>query len=382
MVGHVTAVISLISGAAVAVVGVGAAVVAVQPNNPVAVVAPSVVSRVIDGDTVDVRTRGTVQRIRLLNVDTPETKDPGKPVECLGPEATQFLQRILPKGDAVTLKYDVDRSDRYGRTLAAVFTADGTLVNASIARAGLGIAEYVAPNDLYLATVKSAQREAAAKQRGLFSPKVDCTVPGQIQQVQEEVAAVPPTSGQASDGQLAAAHKDSSQAVLAALATRQLFDKLHSSLVWRAVDGSLKEKLATEASSLVKEARAADRRIAKQIKTKATKRRAAARAADERKRAAAVAHAKAEARATAQAEAERETRARRDTAAEAPVAPAAPYTPPRVDPPPPTTTEREAPRSKPPSAGGYDGYTGCRAYGPHGTSLDEKGRRYTKIPCP
>ncbi|WP_152185145.1 thermonuclease family protein [Segeticoccus rhizosphaerae] len=377
---------SLISAGAVGVVGVGAAVVAVQPEEPGSAVAPPVVSRVIDGDTVDVKTGGVVQRVRLLNVDTPETKDPDKPVQCLGPQATEFLKRLLPEGTPVKLKYDVDRTDRYGRTLAGVFTQNGTFVNAAIARAGLGIAKYVAPNQRFLTDVKAAQQQAVAGRRGLFSQKVDCTVPGQVQQVQKQVAAAPGITSQATVAELTAAQQESSNALLAAVAVRELFDKPHTSLAWRAVDGSLKEKLAAQARSLVKEARANDRRIAKQLdtkKAKAAERRAAARAAAQRKKeAAAAARQKEEAQAEARAAAEREAQARRDAAAKPP-APAPRYTPaPETNPaPPPSTTKKEA-APPAPRSGGYDGYTGCRAYGPDGTSIDEKGRRYTKIPCP
>ncbi|WP_309055182.1 thermonuclease family protein, partial [Streptomyces sp.] len=57
-----------------------------------------VVERVIDGDTVDVRKEGEVVRVRLLNIDTPETKDPNELVECFGPEATALLEQLLPPG--------------------------------------------------------------------------------------------------------------------------------------------------------------------------------------------------------------------------------------------------------------------------------------------
>jgi len=44
--------------------------------------------RHVDGDTFDVEVDGKPERIRLVNIDTPETKDPQKPVHCLGPEAS------------------------------------------------------------------------------------------------------------------------------------------------------------------------------------------------------------------------------------------------------------------------------------------------------
>lgn len=98
--------------------GVGAAGAAALSawwsSDPVSVV------RVVDGNTVVVDRGGESVDVRLLNVDTPETKHPDKPVECLGPEATAFLKRHLPVGAAVELQYDRERQDRYGRDPAGV----------------------------------------------------------------------------------------------------------------------------------------------------------------------------------------------------------------------------------------------------------------------
>jgi micrococcal nuclease len=139
-----------------------------------------VVERVVDGDTLDVAIEGAVRRVRLLNIDTPETVDPEQPVQCLGPEATEFLEGLLPTGTAVTLEYDDGRTDRFDRTLAGVFTSDRKLVNAEIARQGLAEAVIVGGNDRFYQPVEEARDEAAAAGRGLYSPDVACTVPAQV----------------------------------------------------------------------------------------------------------------------------------------------------------------------------------------------------------
>src|SRR5689334_7778228 len=65
------------------------------------------VTRVVDGDTVVVRyTNGSTDKVRILGVDTPETHKPGTPVQCYGPEASQFTQRMLT-GRSVRLELDV-----------------------------------------------------------------------------------------------------------------------------------------------------------------------------------------------------------------------------------------------------------------------------------
>ena len=136
------------------------------------------VVRVVDGDTLVVDYDDAQHRVRLLNVDTPETVAPGQPVQCLGPEATAFLETRLPVGAPVVLRFDEDRLDRYDRELAGVFDADDVLVNAEIARAGLGVAVVHEPNRRFYAQVRDAQEEAEAHQVGRFSPTLACTPAG------------------------------------------------------------------------------------------------------------------------------------------------------------------------------------------------------------
>lgn len=75
------------------------------------------VERVVDGDTIVVA-GGT--RVRLIGIDTPETKDPRKPVQCFGTEAAAHMSSLIGPGTPVRLVHDVERLDRFGRTLAYV----------------------------------------------------------------------------------------------------------------------------------------------------------------------------------------------------------------------------------------------------------------------
>jgi len=83
---------------------------------------------VSDGDTIGVRFQGEerVRPVRLLGIDTPETKDPDTGVECGGPAASRAVTRALPRGAAVTLVTDPteDKSDKFGRLLRYVETTD------------------------------------------------------------------------------------------------------------------------------------------------------------------------------------------------------------------------------------------------------------------
>lgn len=151
-----------------------------------------VVERIIDGDTLVASVAGQSTTIRLLNIDTPETKHPDQPVQCLGSEATEWLEERLPIGTKVGLKYDKERTDLYGRTLAGVFE-DGSLVNAEIARVGLGVPAYFAPNDRFLREVEAAAGVAKGRQIGLFDPNVDCALPAQVRDASTTAEAIPAT---------------------------------------------------------------------------------------------------------------------------------------------------------------------------------------------
>ncbi len=79
---------------------------------------------VSDGDTIGVDLGGpTTTRVRLLGIDAPESKDPGSPAQCFGPQAARLATVLLPRGSMVTVVTDPDqdRVDRYGRLLAYVF---------------------------------------------------------------------------------------------------------------------------------------------------------------------------------------------------------------------------------------------------------------------
>ncbi|WP_192496622.1 thermonuclease family protein [Pseudoclavibacter sp. CFCC 13796] len=178
--------------------------------NPTAFMHGATVDRVIDGDTIEVSQGGQTKRVRLLNVNTPETVDPDKPVECGGEEASAWLKEHLPAGTNVKLDYDREAQDNYGRDLAAVYK-DGTLVNAEIARHGLGAAMSVGPNVEHLREVQDAQAEAEADKVGLYSPTKGCSLAGQVNEFTSTPAeqTAPNDLATTADADAAAAHLDS-----------------------------------------------------------------------------------------------------------------------------------------------------------------------------
>ena len=95
-----------------------------------AVVTGAIVERVVDGDTIHARVNGDDVTVRLIGIDTPETVKPDSPVECFGPEASDYAKEALT-GQSVTLELDSSQGDedRYGRLLAYVWreAPDGSL---------------------------------------------------------------------------------------------------------------------------------------------------------------------------------------------------------------------------------------------------------------
>ena len=127
----------------------------------------AVVIEVVDGDTIRVRTAdGGTDTVRILGVDTPETKHPSKPVECFGPEATEFTRsRLL--GANVILEDDVEPRDRYDRRLASVIV-DGGRFEMELLAGGYARLLVIPPNEAHARAGLEAELEARRAGRGLW----------------------------------------------------------------------------------------------------------------------------------------------------------------------------------------------------------------------
>ena len=125
---------------------------------------------VTDGDTISVMVRGTKEKVRLIGIDTPETKKPDTPVQCFGPEATAFTTSLLPPGTEVRLERDVEPRDKYGRLLAYVYLAsDRSFVNLAIVRQGYARPLTIPPNVAHSSEFVDAARAAEADDIGLWA---------------------------------------------------------------------------------------------------------------------------------------------------------------------------------------------------------------------
>ncbi|MEK7568763.1 MAG: thermonuclease family protein [Patescibacteria group bacterium] len=130
----------------------------------------SIVTRIIDGDTIVVFVDGVSEKVRLIGVDTPETVDPRKPVQCFGEEASAFTRSLLLRA-GVRLEMDATQGDRdkYGRLLRYVFLPDGTLVNEEIIAEGYGHEYTYRIPYQYQTEFKTAERSARESQKGLWA---------------------------------------------------------------------------------------------------------------------------------------------------------------------------------------------------------------------
>lgn len=127
------------------------------------------VVRVVDGDTIVVAIDGREESVRLIGIDTPETKDPRRPVQCFGQQAAERTAALLPAGTPVRLVRDVELRDRYDRLLAYVYRAsDELFVNLTLAREGYAAAATYPPNVAHTDEMVEAARRAREEGRGLW----------------------------------------------------------------------------------------------------------------------------------------------------------------------------------------------------------------------
>lgn len=154
------------------------------------------VTEVIDGDTI--RTSNHA-KIRLVGLDTPETKHPRKPVQCFGREASQKMNDLVA-GKTVYLVVDPTQSskDKYGRDLFYIYLEDGTNVAYTMIREGYGH-EYTYNSNphKWQAQFQEAQRIAIQENKGLWAAN---TCGGNTEKPADQQAQPAPAQNQSADG--------------------------------------------------------------------------------------------------------------------------------------------------------------------------------------
>lgn len=133
----------------------------------------AMVTRVVDGDTIEVEIGGREFTLRYIGINTPETVDPRRPVECFGQESSDFNKQLV-LGKSVGLEKDVSETDAFGRLLRYVWL-NGEMVNATLVREGYAQASAYPPDVRYQDVFSSLQTEAAGAGRGLWGATCEAT---------------------------------------------------------------------------------------------------------------------------------------------------------------------------------------------------------------
>lgn len=127
-----------------------------------------IVVKVIDGDTIEL---ATGQTVRFVGIDTPETKDPRRPVGCFGKEASSETKKIL-LGKEIIMQMDVSEQDKYQRLLRYIYLPQEggkfLFVNDYLVRAGFAKAYTYPPDVKYNAQFLEAEKAAREGKLGLW----------------------------------------------------------------------------------------------------------------------------------------------------------------------------------------------------------------------
>ena len=121
------------------------------------------VTRIIDGDTIELNTG---ERVRYIGIDAPETVDRRRPMECFGKEAAQ-KNRELVEGKEIRLEKDVSEHDKYGRLLRYVYVGD-QFINLAIVQQGYAATATFPPDVKYQELFLMAARQARENNLGLW----------------------------------------------------------------------------------------------------------------------------------------------------------------------------------------------------------------------
>lgn len=154
------------------------------------------VSSVIDGDTIQVIIDNKKETIRLIGIDSPETVDPRKPVQCFGKEASEKAKSLL-SGKSVRLEADPTQGerDKYQRLLRYVFLEDGTNFNKLMISEGYAHEYTYNTPYKYQSEFKQAQKEAETNKLGLWADNACPTSTPQPSPTKTSGTVSPSTSG-------------------------------------------------------------------------------------------------------------------------------------------------------------------------------------------
>lgn len=125
------------------------------------------VLKVVDGDTIQIKFNGKKERLRLIGIDTPESVHPDEAKNTENGKIASDYAKTLLEGKSITLEFDVEERDQYGRLLAYVYV-DGEMINKKLIKDGYAQLETVPPNVKYVEEFTALLKEAKEAKRGLW----------------------------------------------------------------------------------------------------------------------------------------------------------------------------------------------------------------------
>ena len=141
----------------------------------------AIVLSVVDGDTLKIKYEGREENVRLIGIDAPESKPNEKAkrdaqrsgqdlktIIAMGKEATRYVKTLVKPGDKISIEFDVQARDKYGRMLGYVYLSNGRMLNEEIIKAGYANLMTIPPNVKYQKKFLMAYQEARKNQRGLW----------------------------------------------------------------------------------------------------------------------------------------------------------------------------------------------------------------------
>ena len=150
-------------------------------SSPIYAQQKTLVTRIIEGDAIQVLYGGVEKRIRLIGIDAPESRIDRKAMKDanmseqdiktiieMGKKAKNYVDDLVKRGDLITIEFDIKEKDRYGRLLCYVYLSNGKMLNEEIVKAGYANIKAIPPNVKHKDRFLNAFKFAKETKRGLW----------------------------------------------------------------------------------------------------------------------------------------------------------------------------------------------------------------------
>jgi micrococcal nuclease len=150
-------------------------------SSPIYARQKTIVTRIIDGDVIQIIYEGVERMVRLIGIDAPESRIDRKALKDanmsehdidtiveVGVKAKAYVNSLIKRGDFITIEFDIKEMDRYGRLLYYVYLSNGNMLNEEIVNTGYANVKVIPPNVKYKDRFLNAFKYAEETERGLW----------------------------------------------------------------------------------------------------------------------------------------------------------------------------------------------------------------------